>query len=390
MATTIGALAGVEEDLHHLAASKACFHDFGDSKYRFGLKALLEAFDTDIRLPPLGRQRIYDMVLGLLTARLYVNRGWAENPHIFAIPLCQPVFVIGVGRSGTTAMHRLLSLDAQFQGLEAWLINTPMVRLPREAWPEFPEYRSFIESVDNFRKNDSARALELQKAHDSSPGEVEESQGILLQTFSCAFWESFALPSYAAWLRTQRLSESYAYFANVLRLIGAQEPHKRWLLKSPVHTFEIDALLDVFPDARIIQMHRDPLKTIPSGCNLRYLNWGPCGGDLAQRELIGPMLCEWSRLALNRSKAASARSPMQFFHVDHRRFLRDPLDVVHAIYDFFDLVLSPNAESKMREWVTTRPMSRHGEHIYPVDGWGITPAEIRETFADYRAEHGFL
>ena len=122
MKTTAGRISAREHQLHDEAARLTGYEDFGDTGYREGLRVLLEAFDSDLRLTDIGQQMVFNSVLSTLKARLYAERGWKAVPAVLATPIHRPVFVLGLPRTGTTAMHRLLSIDDQFQGIETWLL----------------------------------------------------------------------------------------------------------------------------------------------------------------------------------------------------------------------------------------------------------------------------
>lgn len=381
---TMRILTPYENKLHETAIREAGFDDFGDPVYRKGLRVLLEAFDTDLQLTETGWQVAYGMILRILTARLYTQKGWAEHPEVLATPIHRPLVIIGLPRTGTTAIHKLLSVDPQFQGIEAWLSETPMVRPPRETRETYPAYRACIANLEALY----SRLPESRRAHDTVADEVEECGRILMQSFLRENWSAH-LPTYARWLLSQSARESYHRYVDVLRLIGAREPHKQWVLKSPYHMAEIDTLLEVFPDACIIQTHRDPLQAIPSFCSLLHIHGRDLVGEAAQSHVLGPRQCAYWRKALDRMQGARQRFPMQFFDLDHRRMLADPLGTVQSIYEYFTLTLSPGTQQRMLAWVAASPTSRHGKHQYTLDSWGITQAQICDTFADYRAKHRF-
>lgn len=386
MTMTARKFVGSEDELHEVSIRKTGFDDFGDPGYRQGLRALLDAYDTDLRLTDTGWETVYNSIVDTLCARLYTQNGWAEHPEVLAIPIHRPLVIAALPRTGTTALHRLLSVDPQFQKLETWLLRTPMIRPPRETWETHPAYRECAAHLEAI----FSRMPGVQKKHDASADEAEECIGLLLQNFVSGIIPVHTrLPTYARWFLSQSVGESYRRYADILRLIGAREPHKRWLLKSPHHMAEIDTLLDVFPDACVIQTHRDPIRAIPSFCSLLHSGKQLLEGDSAQPDAIGPQQCAHWRKALDCLQLARRRSPMQFFDVDHRRFLMDPLGVVQSIYEYFSLTLSPHTEQRMRAWVAASPTSRHGKHQYTVDSWGITHTQICDTFADYRAQHQF-
>lgn len=386
MSLTTRKLICFKDELHHVAIRKTGLNDFGDPIYRRGLHVLLDAFDTDLQLTAAGWQVAYDTILQSLIARLHTQKGWVEHPEVLATSIHRPLIIVGLPRSGTTALHRLLAVDPQFQGLETWLSRTPMIRPPHETWETHPAYRACVANIDAQNK----RLPELRTAHEFVAAEVEECTGVLNASFVNGGWPAlFSLPTYGRWLSTQSAREPYQYYANVLRLIGAREPHKRWLLKSPYHMVEIDILLETFPDACVIHTHRDPLKAIPSFCSAAYMFSRDLQGETARPATIGPWQCKYWRNALDRLQAGHQRSPTQFLDIDHRRFLADPLDTVQSIYKHFSLRLLPRTEEQMRARVAVRPTLGHGKHHYDVAAWGVAPAEICDTFSEYRAQYQY-
>lgn len=372
----------VEEELHEAAVRSAGSSDFGDAVYRDGLRVLLRAFDTDVQLTHNGWRTGYALLLAILIGRLHAERGWAEHGEVLTVPIHRPLVITGLPRSGTTALHRLLSMDPQWQGLENWLTEAPMIRPPRHSWESIAVYRDCVARIEEFHQ----RVPNYRKAHDLAAEELAECGSLLSQNFVSTTLSVLQLPTYSSWLVSQSPTASYLRYANILRLIGAREPHRRWLLKNPCYLAEIETLMEVFPDACIVQTHRDPLKTIPSVCSLLHMSFEELTGPPAR---IGPRQCGYWHDALERTRAAAHRCPSRFFHVDHREFVSEPLRVVASIYDYFGMALSPAALDRMRAWVAASPTSRHGEHRYAIESWGITAPHLCEVFAEYREQHGF-
>src|SRR5262245_20581796 len=127
-------LARVEDELHELAIRQTNFDDFGDPSYRHGLSALLDSFDSDLRLTAGGFEVAYKMILRTLVARLYTVRGWRRHPEALTTSIARPLLITGLPRTGTTALHRLLAVDPQFQGIELWVSEAPMIRPHRDRW----------------------------------------------------------------------------------------------------------------------------------------------------------------------------------------------------------------------------------------------------------------
>jgi hypothetical protein len=386
MSTQGNAFTDRETELHEAVVRNTGLEDFGDVGYRKGLRALLSAIDTDLHLTSAGAEVMHELILTSLAARAYTHRGWADHPEVFRIPIRKPLVVTGLPRSGTTALQQLLSLDPQFQRLEFWLTSCPMVRPPADVRSVHPAYRACVARLaETYARVPSLHAVrETVVASD-----VVECGGILMQSFVDASWSAYNLPTYGRWLSEQSVRESYTRYADVLRLIGASKPHKQWLLKNPYHMGAIDALFHAFPDACVIQTHRDPLRAIPSFCSLRYMVQQDLEGLAAQPSTIGATQCAYWRDALDRTNAESVRRPNQFFNVDHRDFLRQPLHTIYSVYQHFGLELADSVAQEMRSWIAARPTARQGEHRYDTESWGITSDHISRVFADYRAQRHF-
>ncbi len=375
----------LEDELHATASRMTGLRDFGATDYRRGLAQLLRALDSDCEFSATGRQFAYGTVLGTLTARLYAEEGWKRHPECRSLAIQRPLIITGVPRTGTTALHKLLSMDPQFQGLEHWLSEAPMVRPPRDCWPEIPEYRASVAALESYFE----LMPQMRTAHDIVADEVDECLEVLRQDFvSNRFASGMPIPSYDRWFREQDERAAYRRYADVLRLIGAAEPEKRWLLKNPGHIAQPDALLEVFPDACIVQTHRDPVKALPSLCSTLLMSRRMYEGEAAQAELIGPRECEYWGAAVEAAQVVRERHPRQFFDVDHGSIYAHPLGTVRAIYDHFDLTLAPTAAARMQGWIAENPPGKHGEHRYDVASFGISAEDIRRRFAGYMHRHG--
>ena len=375
----------LEGELHATASRMTGLSDFGGPDYRPGLGELLRALDTDCRFSAAGRQLAHATVLGTLIARLHAEEGWKRHPECRVLVIRKPLIITGIPRTGTTALHKLLSMDHQFQGLEHWLSESPMMRPPRASWPDIPEYRASIAALESFFEV----MPEMRTAHDIVADEVDECLEVLRQSFvTNRFASGMPVPSYDRWFRGQDERGSYRRYAQVLKLIGASEPEKRWLLKNPGHLAQLRALFEVFPDACIVQTHRDPVKALPSLCSTLLMSRRMFEGDAARAELIGPRECEYWGTAVEAAQAERDKRPRQFFDVDHGSVYRDPLGTVRAIYDFFGLALGETAEARMRGWIAENPPGKHGEHRYDVRAFGISAEDIGRRFAGYVSRHG--
>lgn len=377
----------MEAELHGMASQMAGgLTDFGrGEEYLPGLRQLLAAIDTERKYTESGRPFAIGMLVGTLAARLHTQHGWKQRPDYRGVAIRRPIVITGIPRTGTTALHKLLSMDPQFQGLERWVAESPQVRPPRERWPSNPWFQMSVANLEAF----FAAMPEMRKAHDMVADEVDECLEILRQNFvSNRFGASLDIPSYDEWWHAQSEEPSYRRYVDVLRLVGADDPDRRWLLKNPGHVAEIDRLLDVLPDACVIQTHRDPVKAIASISSLLLMSRRMMEGERTRATVIGGRELEYWGRAMEKMARVRQERPDQFFDVDHRQFHREPMRVVRGIYDRFGLSLSDEAAERMHRWVAASPTSKHGEHRYDIADFGVTPEQVRRRFAGYIQRHG--
>ena len=366
------------------ARRQAGFDDFGEPSFLEGLRRLLRSLDTDLPRGPAERAACLKQIVAQLVSRLYAQEGWRRRPETLAVALPRPVFIAGAPRTGTTALHQLLAADPAWQGLENWLTLTPMPRPPRDAWPEVPEYRRAVAASE-------ARIQltpELRKMHFVEPHEVDECLRVMAQTMvSNRFGTTMTVPSYDAWQWRQDMRPSFRRLADNMRLIGANEPDQRWLLKNPSHALNLEELLEVFADAKVIHTHRDPLTSFPSFWSLMSQLQPPLdGAGWRPRRTVDRELALWGE-ALDRSVAIQRKHPDRILDVYERDIAARPLEVVARIYDFVGQPFTPDVEAAVSAWMASHPKGKHGAHRYDLADYGITRGEIDERFARYVARY---
>lgn len=367
--------------LHEQAVAEAGgLTDFGDSAYLDGLRVLLDAAAESPHSGDALNQRVATMVSAVLVARLSSQAGWAARPGVGEEPLPAQVVIVGLPRSGTTALHQMLAADARFQWIPNWLAWQPRVRPPRPDWDDDPLHAAQIARHERAGPN---------PLHDVGPDDPEECLMVMVQSFvSMMFVSSLAVPDYHEWFREQDERPSYRRYADNLRLIGAETPDRAWLLKNPSHTFGMAALLETFPDARIVHIYRDPAESIVSGCSL-IASMGSGPGAFTPEELGAHRLRTWS-LAAERMDAARTGHEQRFVDVDYRDFVDDPLRIGERLYERLGIDLTDDAADGMRRWLEERPKDRYGTHRYAAADFGLTAELVREQMHGYVERYGLV
>ncbi|GAA1546605.1 sulfotransferase [Actinomadura kijaniata] len=370
---------GTVEDLHASAGRITSLTDFGGDDHLDGLEVLLESYAKDARLTPLGNKVQRAFLRGALAARLFAEDAWKRHPGHASVPVERPIFVTGLPRTGTTALHRLLTADPAHQGLEVWLAEVPQPRPPRDTWADDPVFQAIQAGYERHH----VEHPEFMGVHYMSAGMVEECWQLLRQSMRSVSFECLAhVPTYSAWLAGQDWTPAYRRHRRLLQLIGLPDADRRWVLKNPSHLFALDALLAVYPDALVVQTHRDPRTAMASMCSLAAHateGWS----ELFTGPVIGRgQLDLWSRgLAAFRAERAR-HDRARFFDVRYEDFVRDPLGTVEAIYAHFGLPLTGGARAAMRELhAGSRTGDARPAHRYDLADFGLTPEEIDARFA---------
>jgi hypothetical protein len=374
--------AAALDQLHDLVAQQVGTNDFGPDDYMPGLKVLLMSMDYDPHFSEQGRRIAWGEVINALSGRASAIKSMAETPGFDRHAITSPLVITGVPRTGTTALHKLMAVDPQFQGLQTWLLGAPMPRPPRETWESMPQFQQTLEQL----KRRYEASPESRVAHEMVAEEVDECCFVLRQGFASNLWTcAWSAATYDAWWQRQNELPSYRHFSRTLQLIGSNETEKRWLLKNPGHIAKLDVLFAVFPDALVVQTHRDPAKAVPSLCSLlMHLHPIMEEGRYQQRAHImaARETAKWAA-AVRDAEAVRQARPGQILDVIHGDFHRQPMQTIERIYAFARLDLSPEARDAMAKRIAIKPELSHGVHHYDVADFGMTEDEIRERFGGY-------
>jgi Sulfotransferase family len=370
---------GTVEDLHASATKLTGLTDYGSDDYSDGLAVLLGSYHAEAGLTPLGRRVKRAFLRGALAARLMSEAGWAAHPRCLELPVPQPIFVTGLPRSGTTALHRLLTADPAHQGLELWLAEMPQPRPPRDSWAADPIFARIQAAYERHH----VEHPEFMGVHYIAADQVEECWQLLRQSLRSISYESLAhVPSYSAWLQAQDWAGAYRRHRQNLQLIGMPDAERRWVLKNPSHLFALDALLEVYPDALIIQTHREPATAIASVCSLAAHATDGWSTTFTGDVIGADQLELWARGVEAFAAARARHDQAQFLDVSYDDFVADPIGTVEAAYSYFGLPLTGAAADAMLA-VQSGSVAGLGRpaHRYSLADFGLTADQVRERFA---------
>ncbi|MCU7728026.1 sulfotransferase [Actinoplanes sp. KI2] len=367
---------GTVEDLHASATRLTGLDDFGDDDgYREGLETLLFAYGTEAALTPAGSKVSRGLLRAALVSRLLSEAAWQQHPEHAAVPVPRPIFVTGLPRTGTTALHRLLAADPAHQGLELWLTEAPQPRPPRDTWESNPFFAALQAGYEQHHVTDP----EFTGVHYTAADQVEECWRLLVQSMTSVSFECLAhIPSYSRRLSSQDWTAAYRRHRRNLQLIGSNDRDRRWVLKNPSHLFALDALLAVYPDAVVIQTHRAPRTVIASVCSLNARaseGWS----ELFRGEVLGRAQLElWSRGLRRFATERERHDPAHFIDVDYDDFVADPIGTVESVYERIGSPLTAEARAAM---TSLQAEPRGPAHHYDLADFGLTAADVDAAFA---------
>lgn len=372
------------EQLHEQARGLTGLADFGsnDDGYLEGLDALMTAAEAEVSFNAIGQQMYQQMLVGGLVGRLMAEQGFRERPQCLETPIVKPIIVTGFTRSGTTALHRLLSSAPNTQGLEYWLGSFPMPRPPRADWPQYPLFQQTAGGLEQLY----TLAPHLRSIHSMRAEEADEDRLILAHSFKTYALMGFIwAPSYGDWLLQSDRRGAYARMRRVLQLIG-HGTAATWVLKDPMHLPNIDLLLEQFPDACIVHTCREPTDVMPSVCSLMHAVAAPF--QRIDKPSFGRRIFADYAEQMDRFMALRRRlDPSRFLDVQYDDLVRDPVAVAKRIYRHFDVDIGAEGEAALQSWHRDNTQHKYGRHEYTLEEYGLEAGQVNERLSDYRRNY---
>jgi hypothetical protein len=369
-------LAGLDPVRMRLAATElARADDFGGSDFEPGLGQVIASAERDAKLSLLGRMGLRDAIVNALANRLLLVRFRREHPEVFAAPLTPPLILLGMPRSGTTLLHRLLALAPEARALRYWELRRPLPAPgpdDRRAWAA-SQQRAF-----------KWLARGLDEKHASGPEEPEECLFLFDGTFvSATYWIAAPLYGYLDWYQRADQRGPYRTYREYLSIFQAETPGRRLTLKAPVHTAHLGALRAAVPEARLVQLHRDPRVSLPSANSL-FATLHQVVTDHLDLERTGRANLDFFAQSLDRLLAArEALAEDAVLDVYYQDLVRDPIGTVRAVREYFGLSFDGEYAARLSAFLRDNPQHKHGRHHYAAADFGLDEAEIGRRFARY-------
>jgi len=370
-----------------LARQQTGLHDFDELPVDEPLRRLTTALNTEANLNAIGREAWHHRILNALIARLRAHDWFIRKPEILEEKIVAPLVIVGLTRTGTTLLQRLIASDTRFYSA-AWWEN----RFPVPAQDDVKGDQRIA-----MAKVEVAAILkaspELAAIHPWDALGADEDILLIDQTLMSTTSGTMAcIPSYHAWIQDLDLKPAYGYLKKMLQFLQWQKNQRgvtgeRWLLKTPMHLGHVDAIVELFPDAQFVQTHRDPTQTLPSYASMIYNLWLGVSDSSdaieAGRQTSATMHHDLYRCMAERDKLPANR----FFDVDFRETVSDPIGLLERIYKHFGLPMTDLARQQMQAYMASNPREKRPAHNYTLEQFGFTEAGVKERFKEYRKRH---
>lgn len=368
------------DDLVERAVSRTGLDDFGAGPWRDGLDVLVDSLNSDAALNDIGVITWDQTISTLLANRLRVEETYRQHPEIDSERLLSPIWIVGIPRTGTTALSSLLAQDRDLRALKTWEAVAPCP--PPETATEHidPRIASAQATVEMMLQVEPA----LETMHEVEPTGPAENHDLHGMTFRTHAFDGISRnPRYHDWWQVQDLTPAFEYQRRVAKLLQWRCPPNRWHFKSPPDLFALDVIRAVFPGARIIWTHRDPLKALASISSFEAHLWRMCSDEIRFSD-VGPHLLEvWQEGTRRAIRARDDLGDLAVLDVSFSEFRDDQLGVVSQIYEWLGLDLTGSTKDRMSAWLEGHPPGKHGEHRYTLAEFGLGETSVAEGMAHY-------
>jgi hypothetical protein len=364
-------------DLIEAAKRRCGLDDFGGGDFFEGLSRLLDSCHRESRLNLIGKIALRTDLTRILCSRLFMQRDRQLYPAVARQEIRQPLFIVGLPRSGTTLLHMLLAADPEHRAPLTWEVMTPS---PPTRDGEKRRIQRAMQSCNCL----NWLAPTFRQVHAVGAELPQECVGLMTPTFmSDQFDTMYYVPSYRAWFFRQDLLPAYQYHRRFLQHLQVRQSAPRWVLKAPTHMFALPTLLSVYPDALFVQTHRAPLDAMASVSSLitilRRVFSDAVDPFVVCREAIQYWSETLDRFLQERDRLAEYR----VCDVNYVEIRSDPIAAVRRIYEHFGWFLSQKTEQRMRLLLASQPQEQYGRHRYNLSGFGIREAEGAAAFTAY-------
>lgn len=370
------------EALMRQAEQETGLADFGDRWFLAPLTALVDSLNSEGDLSEMGGYLQSANLTKYLGERLRLVQLLKDHPEIAAEKVEILAEIVGLPRTGSTMLHRLLTCSTEVTSTFSWELLNPLPfagDAPGNSQPR-------IEAAEQVAQIYLATMPDIAAIHPIDPVGYEEDVLLLDRSFiSTGYTTMLKVPSYDRFLLDFDQTPAYEELKTWLKVLQWQAPERRgkkWLLKSPHHLTALPALFRVFPECRVVMTHRTPAQTVPSYASMAAALTRP-NTDRLEPARLGPFWVDRFRRSLTEVIELRAKFPGRFVDARYEDVQRRPVEEAKRVYAALGLAFGPAEEATMREWLEQNARDRHPAHHYTAEEFGLTRDGLERDFAFY-------
>jgi len=361
--------------------------DFGNDTYLEPLEKLAWSLEHEARLNAVGEAVLRQRVVDILANQLRVEEWMKRHPEILEEEISTPLVVVGLPRTGTTMLHRTIAADPRMYAPLWFETRFPCPALdwsPAGVDPRVVDAKAEVAAMIEANPD-------ILSVHPMDAMGPDEDIMLLEQSFYSNTPQAFAhVPTFDAWLEAQDHGTGYAYLKKLLRFLQWQKRQvgieaDRWVLKAPHHLHFMDLVFETFPDAKVVQTHRDPVETIPSLASMTRELQVVYSDHVDPAEIGRTWAAKFARGMNHTMDVREQMGDERFLDLWFRDTVSQPLREIEKIYDFIGMDLNDEARTEMEEWIDFNKRETRPPHDYTLDEFGFTEAGLKAQFARYRA-----
>jgi hypothetical protein len=368
------------------ARRRSRLDDFGAMDFTERLGMLLAEVEADDNVWKAHKAAFVDQCITAAVNRLLLQRYWSENPESLGVVIDRPVDVVALPRSGSTHLENLLAADRRLRHLPVYLASQPAPRPDEQVGPEGVDPR-WIRAEDRWRV---LRQNEIMAAmHEHSPDHACGENELQISDFASYQWEWMAnVPGFRDYYLSSDQTPHYVYMRDALKAIEWQFPgEERWMLKSNQHSEQLGPLLNAYPDAIVVMIHRDPVATLQSLLTMRGLAL-----KVSQKiPDIDSHVDYWTKRVESMLRSYIRDRHLvpdgQLVEVMFDDIVSDDVKAAATVFERAGLAVTRECLSDLNSYMSSHPRGKNGRVVYDLQGdFGVNADELRERFAFYTDE----
>lgn len=367
------------------ACRRAGLDDFGDDDWREPFGVLLQSLEQEAQLTLMGRLLARNDILLWLDTRLQLTDLLKRHPEIQEQEITAPMVIAGLPRSGTSILFELLAQDPAVRVPETWEAMMPCPPPEAASYDSDPR----IAQCHNLATQWSRVAPSFATMHEMGGRIPAECGQLMVGSFiSDQIAALHQTPSYSAWCAQADYEPVYQFHKRMLQVLQWKKTGERWLLKAPEHQLHLETLLKVYPDARLVQTHRDPIKCMASTTSLIGTLYAMRSDQPFHAEVFESIIMgDATAGRLERVMAQRDTGVVPEANIADSRYqdlMNDPMSCIESIYRHFNMTLSDTARERMLAYLAAKPKGKFGQHNYQIDG---SRAQERVLFRRYQERY---